>query len=215
MRSDRIKTVASLVTMAGAAAVLYFSLGEAPAQVDSRPQEGLGQVLGEEAAKLLGPGGRIVLITRDTTDFKNPAAESQVSGFQRALRDAKLTISSTNLIKQDPLRVVRVPPADFIQIIRKHAEGDVIVSLLGPPILTEEQRAGLGESRPRILAVCAGATPAQVDLKQLFDQHLLHAAVISRNQAGSAAARNLREAFNQSFELITPANLSELPRLTG
>src|SRR5437016_7352122 len=163
MRSDRAKTVAALVTIAGAAAAIYFSLGEAPPQVDSRPQEALGQVLAEEAAKLVGPGGRITLITRDTTDFKNPAAESQVRGFQRALRDAKLTISSTNLIKQDPLRLVRVPPEEFLQIIRKHSEGDVIVSLLGPPILNDEQRGKLGENRPRIVAVCAGALPEQVN----------------------------------------------------
>ena len=103
----------------------------------------------------------------------------------------------------------------FLQIIRKHSEGDVIVSLLGPPILNDEQRGKLGENRPRIVAVCAGALPEQVNLRQLFDQHLLHAAVISRSEVGPAAAGSPREAFNQFYQLITPANLSELPRLTG
>jgi len=217
MRSDRIKAVVSLVVIAGAAVALYFSFGWARPPFDARPHEALGQVLAEEAAKILGAGGHIAVIARDTTEVKNPAADAQMRGFQRALRQAKLTISSTNLFKLDPLRLVRVPAADFVKLMRKQSEADVIVSLLGPPILEDEQRAGLGETHPRIVALCSGAISEQVNLKQLFDQHLLHVAVVSKPDASSAAntARDLREAFTQFYEVVTPANLSELPRLTG
>ncbi len=217
MQADRAKTVAALVTMAAALLALYFSLREAPPQFDGRPQEGLGQVLGEEAAKLVGSGGRIALISRDTSAVINPATQWQVKGLVEALRKANLTISITNRIKQDPLRLVRVPPGEFLQLIKKHSEGDVIVSLMGPPLLTSEQRAGLPEKGPRSVAVCVGAMPAQVNLRELFRQDLVQVAVTSRTQSGPepVPSSNLRAWFDQLYQIVTATNVAELPLVTN
>ena len=105
-----------------------------------------------------------------------------------------------------------MPPGDFYELLRRGRDNDVIVSFLGPPVLTDEQVAKLGEKRPRILAVCSGAMPAQVDLRRIFDQKLLLAAVLSLpNPRLQAAADSRRNAFDEMFKLITLANLSELP----
>src|SRR4051794_10897500 len=176
MRSDQVKITGAMVTMAGALLWLFFSSREAPPKVDWRTHTGLGQVLAEEAAKLVASGGRIVLIARDTKTIRDPAAELQMKGFHEGLRKAKLTLATTNLIKFDPLRLVRMPSGEFVQLLRQHSEGDVIVSLLGPPVLESQQRNKLGEKRPRIVAVCSGAMPAQVNLKELFQENLLHTA---------------------------------------
>src|SRR5205823_6481476 len=66
MREDRIKIAAAIITMAGSLLFLYFSSHESAPKLEMRPHEALGQVLAEEAAKLVGSGGRITLITRDT-----------------------------------------------------------------------------------------------------------------------------------------------------
>ena len=217
MGTDRVKTVAATVTIGCALLLLYFSWHEAPPKPDSRLQEALGQVLVEVAGKLLSGDGRITLIGWDTSAVQNPTADLQLSGFLEALQRAKRTLYTTNLINQDPLRLLRVPPGDFLQILRKHSESDVIVSLLGPPILKPDQRASLGENRPRVVALCSGSLPEQVNLRELFDQNLLHVAIISRRHPGPAVASspNLRDSFDQLYQVVTAANLSELPPLNS
>jgi hypothetical protein len=213
-RTEKVKTFAGIGLILGGMFILYFSLRVPPPMFDARPQEALGQVLAEEAAKMLGSVGRVTLITLDPSAFNNPAIQFQVSGFERAAKQLKMAIAATNFIKLDPLRLMRVPAGDFLEIMRKLPEGDVVVSLLGPPLLNSAQMARLGEKRPRILAVCSGPMPQQVNLPQLFDQDLLHLAVISRvvPLPSGAAPENPREMFNQRYRIITSANLSELPR---
>ena len=80
--------------------------------------------------------------------------------------------------------------------------------------LSDEQVGKLGAKRPRILALCAGAMPVQVDLRRIFERQLLVAAVISRTNApAQATAGSAQEAFDQMFKVITPPNVSELPPL--
>jgi len=212
MQTDQAKTIAAIVTIVVAVAIPYFSLREPRPNVEPRPELALGQVLAEEAAKLLSGGGALTVITRDPATFQNPASALQIEGFYAELKKSKLTVAATNIIQQDPLRLVRVPPAAFVDIMRKLGDSDVIVSFLGPPVLNDEQKARLGEKKPRIVAVCSGWLPREVDLKELFAEKLLHIAVVSRLQAAPTppTSNNPREWFDHYYEVITPANLSEL-----
>ena len=194
-------------------AVILFSIYPLPPRFDREPHRELGQVLAQESLKLQQPGGRIILITRDTAMYKAPAFEAQAEGFRRTLKKARVEIAATRLLKVDPLRVLSVPSGDFLELLRKTSEKDVIVSLLGPPVLDAGQIAQLDASRPRVLAVCSGAMPRQVDLKRLFDQKLIHTAVISRDEPAAASAAGATGAFDRQFKLITAANLAELPPL--
>jgi len=213
MQTDQAKTIAAIFTIAGAVAILFFSLREPRPGFDPRPEHALGQVLAEEAAKLLTGGGRLTVITRDPAAFASPASALQLEGFYAELKKSKLTVAATNIVQQDPLRLVRVPPGAFVDVMRKLGENDVIVSFLGPPVLDGEQKARLGEKRPYVVAVCSGWLPRQVDLKGLFAEKLLHVAVVSRLQAAPTppTSQNPREWFDHYYEVITPANLSELP----
>jgi len=206
--------LAGLVALA-AWAVVLFSLYPLPPRFDRGPHRALGQVLAQEALKLQQPGGRIILITRDTAMFKTPAFEAQAEGFQRTLKKARVEIAATRLLKVDPLRVLSVPPGDFLELLRKAGEKDVIVSLLGPPVLDAGQLAQLDGNRPRVLAVCSGAMPRQVDLKRLFDEKLIHAAVITREEPAASSSAGANSPFDRHFKLITPANLAEMPSLLG
>jgi hypothetical protein len=207
-----IGTVAALVIVA-AAGSLWVSLVGLPPRVDLRPHEALGEVLAREALKQLGSGGRIILIRRDTAIFKNPAVDAQLASFHGALRKAGTAVTATNVIKVDPLRVVNVPPGDFLQILRKTSEADVVVSFLGPPVLTADQLGKLGGKIPKVLAVCSGAMPMQVDLKHAFESKLLHAAVLSRVDASiTGPATSAPQAwFDHYFVLATSASMVASP----
>src|ERR1044071_6854910 len=175
-----LKTTISLVVLIAAAAVLFFQLVGLPPKVDAPPHIGIGQNLAEQAAKALGHGGKIVLIAPDCSVFRYPGFEIQLKAFYGALRKARLNVAATNLIKLDPLYLVRVPSGDFANVLRKQSDADVVVSLLGPPILTAEQKSKLPPRHARVVAVCSGDLPRYVNLKGLFDDDLLHAAIVSR-----------------------------------
>jgi hypothetical protein len=117
------------------------------------------------------------------------------------------------LVQTDPLRPVDVPPGDFFELIRKSPSGHVIVSLLGPPVLTEEQRNKLGRVLPKVVALCSGSLAETVDLRQLFNAGLLHAAVISRPVSSFAAekAQKSPQGFDQLYAIVNTADLSKLP----
>lgn len=212
MATRKTVNVLAVATMVAAWCCLFLLLHPRPPRIDRRPHEALGEVLAAEAERLLEPGARLIVLARDPELFQVPAATAQLEGFQRALQKAGARITTLRGFKVDPLRVTGVPPADFFELLQKCREDDVMVSFLGPPVLGEDRLAKLGAKRARVLAVCSGAMPAQVDLKKLFQQKLLTAAIVSRPDAPARAAPGGKQsAFEQMFKLITPANVAELP----
>jgi len=208
--SKKLNVVAGGTTVA-ALLSLFFSLHSTPPAVDFRPHEALGEVLAAEASRLLAPGARLIVLARDPQPYQVPASAAQVDSFARAVRKSGHSITAIRTFKLDPLRLVAVPSGDFFALLRNGREGDVIVSFLGPPVLDEGQLAKLGGKRSHILAVCSGAVPAQVDLKKLFEQKLLTAAVVSRYDAPTRAVSGSKQnSFEQMFKIITSANVSEL-----
>lgn len=180
MQMRKVQTGLSLATIVLSLGFLLFRyFGPAP-RIDARAHIGMGNVLAEQAAKSLGSGGHIVLVVPDTSVFRWPGPEAQLKAFHRALRKANVSVGMTNVVKLDPGRLVRVNAEDFFNWLHKLSEADVVVSLLGPPILTAEQRAKLAGRHARVIAVCAGEMPKQVNLPALFDDNLLHVAIVSR-----------------------------------
>jgi hypothetical protein len=195
---------------------LYLFFNPRPTAIDRRLHDKVGEVLATEAIKLLEPGARLTMIARAKEPFQVPAAAAQLDAFLRTIKESGKTITTAHFLKIDPLRVVSVPPGDFFDLMRQARSNDVIVSFLGPPLLDEQQLGKLAGNPPRVVALCSGAMPVQVDLREIFERQLLATAVISRTNAPaqSATARTAQEAFDQMFKVITPANLSDLPSIT-
>jgi hypothetical protein len=187
-----------------------------PPAIDRPLHKRVGEVFAAEAIKLMEPGARIIVIARAREPFDVPAAAAQLDAFVRAIEKSGKKISTTRLLKVDPLRITSVPHGDFFDLMRQSRGNDVIVSFLGPPLLTEEELGKLAGKRPRILALCSGAMPLQVDLRKMFERQLLLTAVISRpNAPAQSTAGSAEAAFDQMFHVITPANVSELPPFAG
>jgi hypothetical protein len=213
MSSANAKTFTASLIIGGAVVSLFFTLRGGSPHYDAAPHEAVGQVLAEEVAKMAGGSGQIVLLSRDTTVFKSPATVSLVKGFFKTLRTAGRSVAATNLFKVDPNRLIRVPPGDFFEILRKLSEQDVVVSLMGPPLLSAEQRAKLGDKHARVVAFCSGPLPRQVNLKEVFEQGLLSVAIISRPTISmSPPQANVPRAwFDYLYQVITLENLAEMP----
>lgn len=180
------------------------------------PHQALGEVLAAEALHILEPGARIIVLARDNEPFRVPACEAQLNAFLASLKRAGKSVASLQRYNLDPLRVVRVPPNDYYELLRKGRETDVVVSFLAVPELNPEQMSKLGGKRCRVLAVCTGSTPQYVDLKNAFEQKLLSTAVVSRNDISVSSLKNGKQgSFDQMFALATPGNVTVLYHSTN
>ena len=203
-----IGAAACLATV-GAWATLWVAFGGGLGpSINPKPHEASGWMIAHQALKLLKPGAQIVVIARDTTAFKNPASDIQLNSFKNTLREAGVGITKLLALQVDPLRPVEVPPGDFFDLIKNTPKGAVIISFMGPPMLTDMQRKQLGEIKPSVVAFCSGSLPERLDLRTIFEQGLLHAAVVSRtNVLRNTSPPNGQQGwFEQSFVAVTAAN---------
>lgn len=210
-RSPDRKAAAAILFTILAVVTGLVSFASLPAPVDKKLHAEIGGALATEAAGLLRPGGKITVISRDTETFPQPALDILLKNFTRHI--GKETPVATLLIQVDPLRPASVPPGDFFELLRKSKPEDVIISLLGPPMLSDQQRLVLGGVRPKIVALCSGAMAGNLDLRTLFDAGLVHAAVVGRTftVATTEAARRVPRNFETLYQTYTSKELATLP----
>lgn len=199
--------VGSLMLLA--AIIIYGSAQWRPGpKVDKALHETIGQVMAQEAGKLAAPGRGVTVITFDTAVFPNPAIDAQMRGFYEAANKTKLKITATNAYQVNPL-VVRVPPGDYFEILRKRGEGDLVISFPGPPVFSDAQKAKLGNKKVRIVALCQPDLLRTVPLKQLFAENRLHAGIVCRPVPLSPnAAQDARAEFDRLYQVVTEVTLS-------
>jgi len=214
MQKDKTKTKVAALVITGALLVLYLLVRVPGPNFEPKPFQAVGQVLAGEAGRLRGADGSITVLTRDTKLFNSPALDAQLKAFTQGLQNAKLPTTRTNLFMLDPLRPALLPPGDLFEILRKLGDTDVVVSFIGPPVLTANQEAKLPANRPKVVAVCTGDTPLHVDLRGLFERNLLHAAILSIPDASSRPPQSNSQQlwFDHYYKLVTKDNLSELPQ---
>src|SRR2546425_9450608 len=133
--------------------VLYATLHGFGPRVDTTAHKALGQMVAEEALKARGPAGRITVLARDTSTQENPYADAELKTLQYALKKARGVMTTTRLLKLNPIRLIAVAPGDFFDVLKKASEEDVVVSLIGPPVLSDQEAAKLGERHAKIVAV--------------------------------------------------------------
>lgn len=208
MRNSKVVMAVAAGIMAGALAVSLSTVAGGPTpSVAAEVPEQVGRALAQEALKLLGTGGKLTLLARDTTEFPQAAVDLARESFVREVSKNGGSVASVRQFAVDPLRIVQVPPGDFFEALRRAGVGDVIASFMGPPLLTEEQRTALGDIKPKVVAFCSGAMPAYVDLRLLAEQQLLHAAVLSRLTEGAGQAKPAQETFDALYQRVDAAAL--------
>src|SRR5438552_10773346 len=210
MSTNQLRITVALVAIVVSAAFLYVWFTPFGPSSDAGPHKALGTVMAEEALKLRGGSGKIIVLTRDTRTYKNPAADVQLESFRHEVKKGGSTIASDRWVRFAPIRLASVPPGDFQDLITRNTPDDVIVSFLGPPVLTDAQLAKVGHKPPKILALCSGWMPRQVDLRSIFQQQALDVAVISREHPmRSGGGKGAREQFDEWFAIVTPQNVSD------
>ena len=214
-----IMNAVAVTVLTVAALRLYTFFNPHPPAEDLRPHKALGRIMADEAIRLAGGSGRIIVIGREISEFKVPAAEAQLGAFQEAVKKAGRSAPVLRLAKVDPLRTLAVPPAEFFEVIRQAKEDDVIVSFLGAALLTGAQLAPiakLGPKQPKVLAVCPQGMLGRIDLPAILGQGLVVKAAVGRSDAPAVLPPgDDRRAFDQVFKLIDQGNLADLATISA
>ena len=196
--------IAAVLIVGAAFAAIFLSTSEFGPPVDRKLHSEIGRVLAREALSLLRPGGQITVITRDTEAFPQPALDILLNSFEEEIRRGGKIKIGTQLVQLDPVRPVEVPPGDFYELIRRSTADRVIVSLLGPPVLTREQRDALGRVRPKVIAFCSGNLAETLDMSELFEAGLLHVALVNRGASNDAVqvSRSSSISFDRLYTVL-------------
>ncbi len=200
MRNRRSLEFTAGLCAFGTAIVAYVAVTDFPPSYDRNFHRSVGHALARETLRHWKPGGAITAIVRDTSEFKHPEADAQFDGFETAITEAGATIEKIQGLQLDPLRPIAVPPGDFFELIRRAPKGSVLVSFMGPPELTPDQRALIPEVQPAIVAFCPGNVPERANLRELFEAGLLHAAIVDRPPPAAKPTKGSRLSHPQTFE---------------
>ncbi len=208
MQSRKSIDILAAVFILIALAAITLTVTPIPPAKHSSLHRSIGEALAKDAISLAGAGGQVRVIARDTGAFKQPATDILYETLQKELRKSLVKIAPPLLIQVDPLRPVSVGAGDFYEVLRKSQPGTVIVSLMGPPLLNEDQYTRLGTIKAKVVAFCPGSVADSVDFKALFEKGLLHAAIVSHpisKTASTATSATELTTFDQLYLRVTPA----------
>lgn len=213
-RSNARQVVVGLVCLGligGSAYQIYRTQFGAPRFNVPLHQE-IGRVLAEETVRAVNQTGRVVVVAIESRGL--PELQAQLEEFERVLRASP----GITLEKSYKLDTEDKPKYSFgsglsgrrlLRIINKNPEADAIVSFVGAPSLSAAEVAQV-KRMPKLVAEARSADK----LKKLFDQKVLHAAVVSRFQFPTpikGIPARPREMFEQRFQVVTAANAGDLP----
>lgn len=192
---------------------LFVTFYDFPPGVDSGLHKAIGEAMARQALDCFQSGGKIIVIKRDTEAFAQPACEIQFEAFRKALAKGGAPAPVQHSLQLDPLRPGEAPAGDFFDIIRKSQPGTVIVSFMGPPLLSPDQRRALRQVKPKIVAFCSGSLAEQVDFKTLFESQLLHGAVVERMNLPAGGRQP--STFDQLFVTVNPSSYGKISSGAG
>lgn len=178
----------------GAAALASTFIHWPPGEDRTIPER-IGREMAAEAVRLRGASGRIVVLARDTEEFPQRSVDAALASFQAELDRSGTKAEAIRRFQVDPLRMVQVPPGDFFELMRRSKAGDVLVSFMGPPLLSEQQRSTLGNIQPKVVAFCPGYLPRYINLALMAERGLLHGGVVARTDASGDRYEGQYEKF--------------------
>ena len=178
--------------------------------------QSIGRVLAEETAQALDETGKLVVITVDLPEL--PELKVQLQAFQHALqRFPRISVEKTYQVDTEGKPKYAfgsgLSGRRYVRVVNKHLEADAVVSFIGAPTLSDEEAAEL-QKKPVLIAESRSAAK----LKRPFDQKVLHTAIVSRFQFPTPVKgkpRNPEEWFDQRFQVVTTAQIAELPTGKG
>jgi hypothetical protein len=204
----------AILAIAGSVVWIYRSQSGSSQKFDLSPYQALGAGVAEETGKLIGNKGAVVVISPDTSEFKNEAIEGQLDSFQKGLAKSGLTIAGSLKFKLKPMERMTtggaVPRDQFLQALQSHPNVDAVVLFCVFPQLGPQEYATLKQSGVKVVAASA-CVPGY---RRLLETQVIHLAIVPQFDRPATLGNKpstLRGWFEQDFLVITAANAATLP----
>jgi hypothetical protein len=209
-RKNLLLAVCSLVAIAGSAAWIYYREFKAPKHNVALHQR-VGEVMAEQAAKLAGSKGRLVVITIPTGN--EPELRTQLEAFRKALKKlGDYDLKEHELETKDQPKYglgMGLSGRRFVRAVKNNPKADAIVSFVGAPKLAEEELTELTKV-PKFLA----ETRSPDNLPKLFEKRIIQVAVVSRfyfPAPGPIKPKTTEDWFNKRYQIIAADSVKTIP----
>ena len=211
MRKPQLVALLSVLAIIVAGGVIYWTQFQDDSPEVTRLAEGLGMAAAEEAVRLAGNQGKVMLILPKRGTFVDPLVEIQRAAFTKALAGhAGVSLLATESVETErpgTMGAGGLDPAEFQAILTRAAGAKVVVSLAGfPEFPMDAPPVAAG----RKIVVVASGSP---QLKALLLAEVVQVVIAPRVKPATTTEKpqTAREWFKQSYEIITPANVGALP----
>ncbi len=200
----------AVVVILASAAWIYYSEFKKP-DINLPLHQAVGHVMAEETSRIVGHGGRILIVTAEAQNA--PELKAQVQTFEKDLK--RLGITVKNKITLDPADNAKYRPGaglsakHFLKIAKKGASVDAIVSFVGAPRLSDAELAQL-KATTKFIA----ETHSPERLLNLFDKKILSVGIVPRFEfpaPGPRKPQTSRQWFDHYFQIVTPEALLPKP----
>ena len=169
---------------------------------------GLGEVVAEQTLKAVNNRGQVVIWMFKHTDENNPAMEAILKSLTESLKKApnvkllpseKVTINTAG---EGVSEVAGIPKSQFLDLLEKYSTANFVISFVGVPSLTAQDKRSLGEKHPKLLVVDTFEYAGQA--KQ-YDPQLVATAIVPRlgGVSTNTEAKTARQMFDRYFQVLT------------
>ena len=209
----------ALVALLGVSLLGLTACGRKPALVqNTAPQNALGEIVGEEAARLAGPGAKVLVLAPTASDPAGMSIEPVLKSFAAALaKHGNVTIAATERVKarmSDPSPTrEELTAAQLDKLVRGAAGASAVVSFVGFPVLAEAEIAELKKRNLKFVAIYTAGPQAGPHYKKLLEARVLDVAILPRMELPPAAAQiptKPRDFFDRNYQLATPETAAQL-----
>jgi hypothetical protein len=202
--------------------VSYMTLlggcGREAAKKPSAPQSALGEIVGEETARLAGPGSKVLLLVPAKGDPAAMWVESAVPVFTATLaRHGNVTVVAMERVKvrtDDPSPMREELTAKQFDSLLNNLRGAVaVVSFVGFPVLDEAQLASVKKRQLKMVAIYTAGPQAGPHYRKALESRALGLAILPRMEPPAGASQKpatAKELFNQQFQAVTPETAAQL-----
>ena len=200
-RKQLVLAIGSLVVIIASSCWLASSFLRP--KFNTKLHQGIGEVMAEETAKLLNGKGKVVVIIQDPKAA--PVLQAQLKAFQRMIGRKDILLADTVVVRAAQRKLgpgMGLSVDQFLTVLEKHRQADAIVSFIGTPAPADPKIVALGKIEgPKIIA----ETRNRSNLKPLFRNQLLHAAIVPRFDFPAPGSKNPstpREWFDLSYQVV-------------
>jgi hypothetical protein len=212
MQTNKSKLVVALA-LVGLAGFLVWRQA-ANSKINFKPSAAVGEVLADEASRLLEGNGQVVLIARAPDPNEPDANSERVAAFQAALKHRKSPrLAAVEWLARPPrgqMDMGGVAEEQLVELADKHPTANAFVIFAGLPPLSARGIEKITGRSLKLMAVCGYGA----NLKRLLQAQVVSVAVVPRFDdlpPGTPAPKTARDWFEREFELLTPETLARAP----